>query len=92
MPDWDRAVQFRNRYLMTVKNDPAATLLRDLPGILLYEVVALGFALLRERALLGGYREAARLLPRMRRKRKLLQRLRRERGAPPPPYGLVPPA
>jgi GT2 family glycosyltransferase len=92
MPDWDRAVQFRNRYLMTIKNDPLPTLLRDLPGILLYELLALGFALVRERALLGGYREALALLPRMLHKRRLLQRKRRERGAPPPPYGLEPPA
>jgi GT2 family glycosyltransferase len=92
MPDWDRAVQFRNRYLMTVKNDPLPTLLRDLPGILLYELLALGFALVRERALLRGYREALMLLPRMLGKRRLLQRKRRERGVAPPPYGLEPPA
>lgn len=92
MPDWDRAVQFRNRYLMTVKNDPLPTLLRDLPGILLYELLALGFALVRERALLRGYREALTLLPRMLQKRRLLQRKRRERGVAAPPYGLEPPA
>jgi GT2 family glycosyltransferase len=92
MPEWDRMMQFRNRYLMIAKNDPLAALVRDLPRILPYELAALGFALVRERHLLRGYREAAQLLPRMRRKRRVLQRRRRERRAPPPPYGLEPPA
>jgi GT2 family glycosyltransferase len=92
MAEWQRMVQFRNRYLMILKNDPLAALVRDLPRILPYELAALGFALLRERFLLRGYCEAARLFPRMRRKRAGLQRRRRERGAPRTPYGLVPPA
>jgi GT2 family glycosyltransferase len=90
MPEWDRMMQFRNRYLMIAKNDPLESLARDLPRILPYELLALGFALLRERHLLRGYSEAVRLVPRMRRKRAVLQRRRRERGAPAPPYGLEP--
>jgi GT2 family glycosyltransferase len=90
MPEWDRMLQFRNRYLMIAKNEPAGALGRDLPRVLAYEMASLGFALLRERHLLRGYVEAARLVPRMRRKRKKLQSLRRERGAPPIPYGLEP--
>ncbi len=90
--EWQRMVQFRNRYLMTAKNDPLETLVRDLPRILVYEVLALGFALLRERHLLRGYLEAARVIPRMRRKRSVLQARRKERGAPPVPYGLEPSA
>jgi hypothetical protein len=85
-------MQFRNRYLMIAKNDPLPTLLRDLPRILAYEVLALGFALVRERHLIRGYSEAARLLPRMLRKRGDLQRRRRANGAPAVPYGLEPPA
>lgn len=92
MPEWQRTVQFRNRYLMMAKNDPLASFLRDLPRILPYELLALGFALLRERFLLRGYVEAGRLLPRMLGKRRELQRRRRLRGAAPPPYGLEPPA
>jgi GT2 family glycosyltransferase len=92
MPEWHRMVQFRNRYLMMIKNDPLAALLRDLPLILPYELAALGFALLREPCLLRGYQEAAALYPKMRRKRLALQRRRRERGAPAPPYGLAPTA
>lgn len=88
----DRRMQFRNRWLMTAKNDPLPTLVRDLPRILVYELLALGFAVLRERHLLRGYVETARLLPRMHRKRLVLQARRRKRGAPPVPYGLEPPA
>jgi GT2 family glycosyltransferase len=89
--EWQRMVQFRNRYLMIVKNDPLAGLARDLPRILAYEVLALGFALLRERHLLRGYVEAARMLPRMHAKRVVLRRRRRTRGLGPVPYGLQPP-
>jgi GT2 family glycosyltransferase len=81
MPEWDRMMQFRNRYLMIAKNDGRRELLRDLPRIAAYEVLALGFALLRERHLLRGYVEAGRLLPRMLRKRRILQRRRRELAA-----------
>src|SRR3712207_8095920 len=59
---------FRSRYLMMAKNDPLASLARDMPRILAYELLALGFALLRERHLLEGYVEAARALPRIDRK------------------------
>jgi GT2 family glycosyltransferase len=97
MPKGDRRMQFRNRYLMIVKNDPVRGLLRDLPRIALYELLALGFALLRERHLLRGYAEAARLVPRMARKRRTLQRRRRElaaggrpEAAAPLPYALEP--
>ena len=72
---------------MIAKNDPLPGLLRDLPRIALYEVLAFGHALLRERHLLRGYAEAARLLPRMLRKRRALQRRRRVSALP---YGLMP--
>jgi GT2 family glycosyltransferase len=87
MPDWDRMVQFRNRLLMMVKNDPLEALRRDLPTVAAYELSALGYALLVERALLRGYVEAARLLPDMLRKRRELQARRKAL----PPYGLEPP-
>jgi GT2 family glycosyltransferase len=97
MPESDRRMQFRNRYLMIAKNDPWRDLVRDLPRIALYEVLAFGHALLRERHLLRGYAEAARLLPRMARKRRVLQRRRRQlaadgrpRAAAALPYALEP--
>ncbi|HEX6391130.1 MAG TPA: glycosyltransferase [Solirubrobacteraceae bacterium] len=74
-----RRLQFRNRLLMIAKNETPRTFLRDFPSIVLYEVLALGFALLRERALLRGYVEFFRLLPRARARRRVIQR-RRARG------------
>ena len=83
-----RRMQFRNRYLMIAKNDSARELARDLPGLVLYELLALGHALLRERALLGGYRDAWRRLPAARRRRQEIQARRRVRRVP---FGLAPP-
>jgi GT2 family glycosyltransferase len=79
-----RRLQFRNRLLMMAKNDTARSIAADLPRILAYEVLALGYALLRERALLRGYADFARLLQRARR--------RRRPPAAAVPFGLMPPA
>jgi GT2 family glycosyltransferase len=84
----DRATQFRNRLLMIAKNDSAADLLRDLIPLLSYEVLALGYALLREPELLGGYREFWRRLPEARRQRRLIAARRRVARVP---FGLAPP-
>jgi GT2 family glycosyltransferase len=84
-----RRLQFRNRYLMIVKNETARGLARDWPRIAWYELLAFGHALLRERALLGGYREAIALLPRARRRRRQMKRGRDGRRVP---FGLVPPS
>ena len=84
-----RRLQFANRYLMWVKNETGAGLRRDLPGILLYELLALGHVLLRERTLLGGYADAWRGLPGARRRRRAVQARRRVDRVP---FGLRPPA
>lgn len=84
-----RRLQFRNRYLMIAKNETFGGIARDLHRILTYEVLAFGYALLRERALLGGYRDAWRLLPAARRRRaEILPRRARDRRVP---FGLTPP-
>jgi GT2 family glycosyltransferase len=57
-----RRLQFRNRLLMLAKNETGRGFARNAPFILGYELLALGHALLRERTLLRGYAEAARLL------------------------------
>ncbi len=88
MPDRDRRMQFRNRYLMMAKNDTAGALLRDVHRVAGYEVLALGYAAVAERSLLGGYRDAARLLGGARRRRRALAPRRRERGVAPAPLGL----
>ena len=78
----DRRMQFRNRYLMMAKNDSARELARDLPRVALYEALALGHVLLRERELLGAYAEAWRRLPAARRRRRDIQARRRTRRVP----------
>jgi len=83
-----RRLQFRNRALMIVKNETAAGLRRDGALIAGYELLALGHVLLRERHLLGAYREAGGLLAGARRRRKLVQARRRVSL---PPFGLTPP-
>jgi GT2 family glycosyltransferase len=90
VPEHHRRLQFRNRYLMMLKNDPAGALLRDLPWVLVYEVLALGHVLLRERHLLRGYAEAWRLARRALQRRRAIQprRARRRRV----PFGLRPEA
>ena len=90
MPERDRRVQFRNRYLMMAANDSTAALARDLPRILAYELLALGHVLLRERHLLRGYAEARRLLPRARRRNALLEQKLAGRGRSDVPFGLEP--
>jgi GT2 family glycosyltransferase len=60
-----RRIQFRNRYLMMVRNETLGSLMRNLPWIVVYEILALGHVILRERFLARGYVEAARLAPRV---------------------------
>jgi GT2 family glycosyltransferase len=87
-----RRLQFRNRYLMIVKNDSPAALVRDLPIVLAYELLALGHALLRERHLLGGYRDTLALLgPALRRRGRLAERRRALGVRARVPLGLRPP-
>jgi hypothetical protein len=83
-------VQFRNRYLMMVKNDTLRDVGSDLPRIFGYEIAAFGYALLRERHLLRGYSELRHLLPTARRHRLEIQARRRSRGNPRAPFGLEP--
>lgn len=85
----DRRTQFRNRYLMMVKNDSLRDLLWDAGPLLLYEVLALGYAVLREPELLPGYLEAGRRLPGALERRRVIQARRRARRLP---FGLEPPA
>ena len=90
MPERDRRVQFRNRYLMIVKNDTLQDVRGDMLRIAGYEAAALGFALLRERHLLRSYGELRTLLPTARRQRREIQARRRSRGMPRAPFALEP--
>lgn len=79
-----RRIQFRNRYLMMIKNETAAGLARDLFPIVLYELLALGHVLLRERHLLGAYAEVRSHARRALARRRVIQSRRRAS----PPFGL----
>ncbi|MBW2425641.1 MAG: glycosyltransferase family 2 protein [Deltaproteobacteria bacterium] len=68
-----RRHSFKNHYLQLVKNETPGDFVRDLPWILGWEVLRLGFVLLRDRPMWAAYREAWRRLPEARRKRAILQ-------------------
>jgi GT2 family glycosyltransferase len=87
MSEEARRLQFRNRLLMIAKNETAAGLRRDWAWIAGYELLALGHVTLRERHLLRGYADAARLLARARGRRRLVQARRRVDR---PEFGLAP--
>jgi GT2 family glycosyltransferase len=91
IPERERRLVFRNRYLMMAKNDAWRDLLRDLPWIAAYELVALAYALARERHLVRGYAEAARLLPAAMRRRAALHERRRERARSRARFNALPP-
>lgn len=91
LPERSRRLTFRNRYLLIAKNDRPRDLLRDLPWILAYELAALGFALARERHLLRGYVEVARLLPAAARRRGAIRARAREGARPTTRFNALPP-
>lgn len=64
---------YKNRYLMIMKNDTARYLLYNLPGIIVTEVLKGGALLVRCPRALGSLGEVARLIPKMMRKRKAIQ-------------------
>jgi GT2 family glycosyltransferase len=76
-----RRHSFKNHYLQLVKNETAAGLLRGLPLLLAWEVLRLGFVLLRDRALLPAYADAWRGIGGATRKRRLLVKRIVERRA-----------
>jgi len=61
VPAWLRRQSFRNRYLLVAKNATLGDVVRGLPFIAAFEIGSLGYAVVRDRALLGAYAEAARL-------------------------------
>jgi GT2 family glycosyltransferase len=68
-----RRHSFKNRYLEMIKNERLPSFLRDLPAILLWEGVRLGYALFRDPGRLPAYAEAWRLAGRALAKRRLIQ-------------------
>jgi GT2 family glycosyltransferase len=68
-----RRLQFRNRYLMMLKNDLPSDMLRHAPHIMGFEMLALGYVLLCEPHLLLAYGDVIRLFAKMVRKRRIIQ-------------------
>ena len=68
-----RRHSFKNHYLQIIKNERARDFALNLPILLGWEVLRLGFALLRDPAMLPGYREAWRLRRRAWHKRRIIQ-------------------
>lgn len=67
-----RRHSFKNHYLQLVKNERRSDFLRNAPSILGWEVLRLGFTVLRDPKLLPAYLAAARALPNAFRKRRLI--------------------
>jgi GT2 family glycosyltransferase len=85
----DRRTQFRNRLLMIVKNDTPRDLSRDILPLIAYELAAFAYALVVERELLAGYREA---FARLRSARRWHRSIRAKRVIRRAPFGLLPPS
>lgn len=64
---------YKNRYLMIIKNDSARYLLRNLPGLAATEALKGGALLVRCPKALLGLGQVVRLLPAMVRKRRVIQ-------------------
>jgi len=64
---------YKNRYLMVIKNDSARYLLRNLPGLLLTEALKAGALLVRCPRALSSVAEVVRLLPSTVAKRRAIQ-------------------
>ncbi len=80
MPPEIRRHSFKNHYLQIIKNETGRGFLIHLPELAAWELVRLGFALLRDRAVLAGYRDAWRLVPRAWRKRSFIEARARKSG------------
>jgi len=81
MPIAIRRHSFKNHYLQLVKNETAGGLLRNLPWILGWEILRLGFVVLRDRPMGRAYLEAGRALPGAWRKRRLVRERARRHAA-----------
>ena len=68
-----RRHSFKNHYLQMIKNDRLRDVIRDLPAILGWEAVRLGYAVLRDRAMLPSYLQVLRMAPRAWRKRGVIK-------------------
>jgi len=73
VPVFIRRHSFKNHYLQLVKNETLGRFIINLPWLVAWEALRLGFVLMRERDLIGGYRAAWGEIPEARRKRKMIR-------------------
>jgi len=86
-----RRHSFKNHYLQILKNERARDVLRNLPWLITWEALRLGFALLRDRAVLPAYVEALRRTPgAWRKRREIRRRLAAGVGGPAAAPGSIP--
>ncbi len=76
MPAGIRRHSFKNHYLQLIKNETPSGFAINLPILASWEVLRLGFALLRDRELLAGYADAWRLSRRAWHKRQVIRTAR----------------
>jgi GT2 family glycosyltransferase len=76
-----RRHSFKNHYLQIIKNERLADLCLNLPWLLTWEVLRLGFAVLRDPAVLPAYREALVASRRALAKRRMIEQRLRSRAA-----------
>ncbi len=72
IPTATRRHSFKNHYLQLAKNDTIGHIARDLPWLFSWEILRLGFVLLKDPAMLTAYLDAYRNLPGALRKRRLI--------------------
>jgi len=73
IPIATRRHSFKNHYLQLVKNETRAGFVRNLPWLVRWEILRLGFVLSRDRAMIAAYRDAWRALPEAWRRRGVIQ-------------------
>ena len=83
IPVATRRHSFKNHYLQLAKNERAGDFIRNLPWLAGWEILRLGFVVLRDRAMFRAYRDAWLTLPEAFRKRGLIQTRARRRGPEP---------
>jgi len=77
VPIHARRHSWKNHYLLMIKNDRLADVLRAFPAIAGWELVRHGYALLRDPAVYGAYIDLARRFPAALRQRREIMRRRR---------------
>jgi GT2 family glycosyltransferase len=79
IPRLVRRHSLKNRYLMLLKNEHWRTLLPGVLHLIVFEIVSLGYIVLREPHLFLAFADIVRMLPLVMKKRRHIQRIARQR-------------